>query len=516
MAAIRFTQVRNEVGGCIRYIADAEKIMSPDEHNIFYVYGSIDGAEGVSRVYSYSKRCSSNPTLAAHQIALHRSIYFESKMGNAGIQGLAKGKPDLRGLHIFVSYTTQDDPSEKTMNEIISLIAELPQLRDFALFWAHHFNREHKHTHLFISAYSAEGIPRKLCFKKADYDDIRKNINHLCVERNLSIINLAKLRHNDPAYSQWIDGVIAEGKVVVHPERKEHKLYPKQRISTQHLYYKWQHEQNEKAKAKERLLSDSQRKKEHFESKYYYTTNNDKGKRWYASGDPQHRFYTVSRKTPDGYSRSEIELSVRFVMFVAGKEGEYIKKGDPVLWLKYNAKIDAQLQGIIDCISTAKRLRIENYTQIPNMIADVQRQMNALRQTAAIYERNIAEKEEIIAAYRIYTRAHQSIDGRTDQVLETTHEIISAYNILLNNQVLTSEAYASLCKCYEFEMKKLEDYRKRIPELAKIYHDLKKLEEFTAYRTGILQEIFDYSSMVQNKFKPCSKKEKTDNFVIEK
>lgn len=45
-------------------------------------------------------------------------------------------------------------------------------------------------------------------------------------------------------------------------------------------------------------MTDTQRKKKHFEEKYFYTPDGDEAKRWYVTGDQQHRFYTVSRTSP--------------------------------------------------------------------------------------------------------------------------------------------------------------------------------------------------------------------------
>lgn len=205
-----------------------------------------------------------------------RARYFKSKKG--GVQGLKEGEKELLGLHMFLSYTEEDSPTEYIMNKIAMKIAMHPKLKDFPVFTANHFNRKHRHTHFYISVYSAEGKPRKLSMSKKDYNEIRRYANKLCYEYGLSIIDLSALRYKNPEYSAWVDSVIAEGKVTVHPEKKEHKRWPKQKIPTRNLYHKWQREDAERAEEEGKLLTESQRNWKTFEEKYFYTVDSDKNR----------------------------------------------------------------------------------------------------------------------------------------------------------------------------------------------------------------------------------------------
>lgn len=64
---------------------------------------------------------------------------------------------------------------------------------------------------------------------------------------------------------------------------------------------------------------------------------------------------------------------------------------------------------------------------------------------------------------------------------------------MVQNQILTIEAYTDLCRRHDFEKQKIVDYDRRMPELQKQYHDLKKLEALAAYPEKYLREIFSYS-----------------------
>ena len=252
-------------------------------------------------------------------------------------------------------------------------------------------------------------------------------------------------------------------------------------------------EQEARTEDEYRLMTEAQQRKKNFEKNYYWTTDGNENRRWYVSGDPRQRFYTISRVSPEGYRRSGLELAVRFILFVAEKEGEFIKKQDPYLWLKYHAKVDKDLQGMYDYLSTAKKMNIEHAEQIGDRIADVGKQMNALRQERTRHKKSTEKHKQLIDAYRTYTRFRPLVEGVKEPQSSTIGEYTKAYTVLAQNQILTAEAYALLCRRYNFEKQKIVDYTKRMPLLKRQYHDLKRLEALAIHPTKYLQEIYSYS-----------------------
>ena len=491
MATLRYSQIRDHPGATLQYIANAEKVVSEKTHDIYNVMNYMKEEGSIERVFAFSRHCSSNVALAEKQILFYRVRYFENKKG--GVQGLKEGRGELLGLHFFMSYTEADDPGEATMTEIAMKIAEHPKLKDFAVFGANHFDQAHKHTHFFISAYSAEGKPHKLCLRRGDYNEIRKYANRLCVERGLSIIDLSALRYNDPEYSDWIDDVIANGKVVIHSEKEEHEKSPKQNVPTRNVYYKWKREQEERVEEEYRLMTDIQRRRKGFEEKYYYTTDDNPNRRWYVSGDTQNRFYTVSRASNDGYRRTGIELAIRFVLFVAENEGRFVRRNDPELWLKYNSRVDRELQGMYDCMHTANEMNIRNPKDIPIRLRDVGKQMNALKQEMVRHRRNLEEHEKSARGVEDAPEAQR----RFPEV-----DVVADINLALH-QAMTGETTISPLTRFRFEKQKMKDYEKRILELKRQYRNLKKLEVFLANTEAYLHEIHRYSEL------SCKKEDET-------
>ena len=294
MATLRYSQVRSHSERVLAYISDKDKMLSSTNCDIFNVLSYMGEPESVERVYSFARNCSANPVVAAAQMEVYRARYYESKSG--GVQGLRDNCSELIGLHFFMSYSEDDNPSELTMNTIMSALAEHPLLRDFPVFGANHFDKTHKHTHFYVGQYSAAGCARKLGMRREDFNDLRKAANQLCVQYGLSIIDLPALRYNDPEYSAWIDGVIASGKVTIHPESEEHRGARHQKTSTQKIYFKWLKESEELNKCEEKRLTAAQLSAKKARQIYFWSMDGDPTRHpYYISNDPKKRYYAVKR-----------------------------------------------------------------------------------------------------------------------------------------------------------------------------------------------------------------------------
>jgi len=492
MANLIFVPIRAHPGGTLNYITRKDAIISEQSHDVYNVLNYMGEPKSVERIYVYSRHCSQNPKLAEKEIKLHQQMYYQSK------QGAKPRQSELLGLHFIQSYTEEDNPSVTTMSEIMQALVEHPLLKDYATLGSHHFDKSHKHSHWYTSQFSAVGKPRKMGLQKEDIYELMRFSNKLCVAHGLSVIDNTELR-KDPEYNAWIDSVIGSGTVVVHKEKNIKRTRSKKKEPIKNHYYRWMKKNEERAEDAYQLMTDTQRKKKHFEEKYFYTPDGDEAKRWYVTGDQQHRFYTVSRTSPDGYLRSMLELTIRFIFFVATEEGKYIRQNDPEIWLKYNAKVDTNIQNMYNCISAARRMNISGADQIADRIADVGKQMNVLRAEKARHEKSIEKQEEIIAAYETYMRVKPLVEGVDTPVQEAVAKYKAAYALLAQNQIFSAEAYRELCLRRDFEKQKTVDYAKRMPELNKQYHDLKRLEALTANPIGMLREIYGYSLMAYDK-----------------
>ena len=486
MACLLFFPVKAHPGGTLAYITRKDAILSDESHDVYRALNYMGESESTRRVYVYSNHCSQNPRLAEQEMKLHQEMYYQSK------KGAKPHKGELLALHFVLSYSKEDRPNVQLMDYMMQKLIEHPLLQDYAALGAHHFDKPQRHSHFVSNQFSAVGKPRKMGLQKDDIYELMRFSNKLAVENGLSIIDNSELR-KDPEYSAWVDSVIASGTVTVHEEKKIRRSRSKKNIPYKNHYYRWMKEQEERSEAEYNLMTETQRRKKDFEKKYYWTPGADEEKRWYVSGDPRQRFYTVSRVSPDGYLRSGLELAVRFVLFVAQTEGVFIQKNDPYIWAQYHAKVDKELQGMADFLAMANKLNVNKVEQIYSRLGDIGMQMNALRRERARHVKSIEKQKEIIEAYQTYVRVRRLVEGVQDPQSADVSEYKKAYAVLVQNQILTIEAYTDLCRRHDFEKQKIVDYDRRMPELQKQYHDLKKLEALAAYPEKYLREIFSYS-----------------------
>ena len=472
MASLRYSQIRAHPGGTIHYIANVKKMLSPracDIHNVLCYMGE---PESVERVYSLSHHCSTNPDLASAQMELYRAQYYESNSG--GVQGLKEGASELLGLHFFLSYTEEDDPDIDAMNTITAELMSYPLFRRHATFAANHFDKTHKHSHIFVCQYSAEGKPRKFCMRHKDFDNLRKYINHLCVEHGLSIIDLPSLRYNDPEYSAWIDGVIAEGKITIHPESEAHKGAHHQKASTRQVYYKHMKNAEEYNQQEEARLTAAQLRRKQVAAKYFWTFDGKPRKPSYPiSGDPKKRYHAVKRFDTNGRERSLIELICMLVITIYRSEMSKHAQAPGITGQVIQSRTDQNVQAMMDSLRISREMHINTPEDITTRLADTGRQMNGLK-----------------AEIRRLEESLQDSQNREGESLEQLHAR------------------------HQFQRKKLSDYEKRMANLRRQYRGLKKLQALATHADRIAEQVYlckpnvsleDYIKVVEQKNRIASK-----------
>jgi len=95
MATLRYSQIRVHPSATIKYIANEEKMLAAESHDVANVLNYMGEKESVSRVYTFSRHCSPAPDLAEKQMELYRQRYYASK----------KARPrdgELLGIHFFI------------------------------------------------------------------------------------------------------------------------------------------------------------------------------------------------------------------------------------------------------------------------------------------------------------------------------------------------------------------------------------------------------------------------------
>lgn len=476
MATLGYSQIRVTPGGTIHYIANRDKMLSLDVHDVSRVLHYMGEPESTERVYAFAQYCSANPILAAKQMELYRARYYESK-------GWEPKEKELLGLHFFLSYSEEDDPDEAAMNDISAKLCKHPLLRDHAVIGANHYDKVHRHTHLYVSNFSSQGEPKKLCMRYEDFAELRKYANRLCVEHGLSIIDLPTLRYRDPAYSAWINGVIAEGRITVHPEREEHRITKHRGGSMKRIYYKQMMEKEESRIEEEKRLTPAQLRAKRARETYYWNFENDPAKPGYPAVDPdgKKRYHTIRLYDDNGRRRSTPELIclllIAIYRYECAKRAPQQLVGRPI-----RAVQDHKLQRMVDAARVARELNVRGEEEVKMAIADTGRQMNVLRREKSRHENSIRRHEELLAAWDTYCNSSPEDDPEAFR---------RAYALLAQNRLLTEDAAEKLYHRYQFERQKILDYEKRLPELQRRYRNLKYLEQMICRPHWEAQRIYE-------------------------
>lgn len=475
MATLTYSQIRVSPGSTIHYITNKDKMISFKVHDVTNVLSYMGEEESCERVYSFSRLCSSNPDLAAKQMELYRARYCEGR-------NCAPKERELLGLHFFLSYTEEDDPSEAVMNHITQKLCNHPLFRGHAILGANHFDKHCKHTHFYVCNYSAEGAPKKLCMRYEDFADLRKYANRLCVEQGLSIIDLPALRHNDPDYSAWIDGIIAGGRITVHPEREEHRGTTHRKATTKQIYFKQMKEKEESALEEEKSLTQAQLRMKKARENYCWNFENDPEKPGYLRTSPNGRgkqYHVVRLYDENGRKRTLLELTC--MLIIAIYRYEKAKNAPTAVQQRSGCMVrDHRLENMINSTRTALELNIRSAEDVAAAIADTGKQMNALKQEKSRHENSICRHEEILAAWDAYRNTDPDEDPEAFR---------QAYALLAQNRILTEETAEELRQRYRFELQKIIDYDKRLPELNRRYRNLKYLQQMTAAPDWTVEQI---------------------------
>ncbi|MBR5021635.1 MAG: relaxase/mobilization nuclease domain-containing protein [Oscillospiraceae bacterium] len=491
MATLRYSQVRSHSERVLKYISNKDKMLSATNSNIYNVLSYMGEPESAERVYSFARHCSANPLVAAAQMEVYRTRYYESK--NGGVQGLKDTSSELIGLHFFMSYTEGDNPSELTMNTIMSALAEHPLLKDFPVFGANHFDKSHKHTHFYVGQYSATGRAKKLGMRREDFNDLRKAANRLCVQYGLSIIDLPALRHNDPEYSAWIDGVIAAGKITVHPESEEHRGARHQKTSTQKIYFKWLKDSEEFNKCEEKRLTAAQLSAKKARQIYFWSMDGNPDRRpYYVSNDPKKRYYAVGRYNEHGRKRSLVELICMLIIVIYRNEMARRAPPSGITGQVIRARVDRNVQAMMDSVRLAREMNVNTPEDVVERLADTGKQMNGLKQERARLEACVNHQAPVIVAWEQYQQIRANVEGVPDPDPDVLKDYKAAYAILVSNQVLTNEAFEELRYRHQFHRKKISDYQKHLSALKRQYRGLKKLQALISNADRIAEQSYLY------------------------
>lgn len=216
MATLDNKAIRGSVSGAVRYINHPDKNMPPD--GLLRASAYIRQGRPCSRGHN---GCSNNPDVAIQQFKACELLYRQKKAG-AREAGLADGKQPITAEHFFLSFPSDEEVSHDTQCEIVDKLCSSEILRDFYAMSNRHWNTDNDHSHILVCNTSKDGS-HKLGMNNKKRNALRKELDRICVDYGLSIIDDPALRHNDPEREAFVRGCV--GKVKVYAPADYRKIY---------------------------------------------------------------------------------------------------------------------------------------------------------------------------------------------------------------------------------------------------------------------------------------------------
>jgi len=126
-------------------------------------------------------------------------------------------KHELVAVHLIISFHETDRLSPKLIRTVLDDFMQHKHLKGYLALAVPHWNTDNSHIHILICNYHPSGC-HKLCLTTSKVRELRRFLDKICYDYNLSICNSREARSN-PEHREWIDKVISEGKITVWPAK---------------------------------------------------------------------------------------------------------------------------------------------------------------------------------------------------------------------------------------------------------------------------------------------------------
>lgn len=470
------------------------------------------GDHSVERLYSRGHNgCSSNPKLAIEMFRVCERLYREKK-GGAKESGLGRYEMDpnkyakkfgktgvlnengkvcvekqpVIAEHLFLSFPPEENVSYETQCEIADRLCESPLLKDFYAISNRHYNTDNDHSHILVNGFSKDGS-KKLSLTKAKRQELRKELDRICVSYGLSIIDNPTLRYKDPEreafvrdcvgkvtvyapadyqkhytddFGKWMLEQIENGRVLVAEDVSKNRSGESQADA----YRRWIAEQEEIIRAKNKkatkykkvvLITAEQTKSK--SARMYY---------WDERYKKNNTYYAVRRYDDYGYHKPLLVLILELLMVVMKNESVVVN--EPIV----RTKTDYNLQRTMDALRFQDEQGVRTPAELDRRIQEVGTELSEVRQGKAYYTRAYEKSEELLTAIRTYNKLKKKED-RT----ETEEKVLAeAWRIMVEKKCTEPLQQGDFMRRRTFAERKIKDLTEREKQLRKDYHDLKFIE----------------------------------------
>lgn len=499
MATLGNKSVKATLRAVFRYNNNPDKNRPVD--GLYAAAAYIRGDHSIERLYSRGHNgCSCNPELAVEQFRASEALYRQKKAG-AREAGLTAGKRPTIAEHLFISFPDEENVSYQTQCEIADKLCASPLLENFYAISNRHYNTDNDHTHILVSNYAKDGS-KKLSLNNNKRNELRKELDRICVSYGLSIIDDPALRVNDPEREAFVRQIVEDGQAAVYVPADYKRLYKPDReydrwmlaqvrdgrvlvargvsknreCSQAEAYRRWIAEQpnfireKDKSAAKQRkavLISEEDKKGK--AARVYYWDDRYKHKDYY---------YAVRRYDDRGYHKPTLVLIFELLLLVCTNEQRYFEERYPQADF---GPTNWKVQHALDAMRYREEQDVRTPVELSARIEAVGKDLAEARKGHTYYMKAIENGEDLYRAIAAFNTKDAPEEVRRE-----------AYRIMAAHKCTEPDKVADFMKRRQFAEKKVKDLDEQIERLRKDYHDLKFIESQEAeYRVAIERYVWE-------------------------
>jgi len=395
MATITFTPYGSKDGAAMlrtcRYIVDGHGDPPYAALNQYIA----DGHGG--SLYAKGYYVAPDAELAALQMKTYKAKY---KKNHPVTKGTNAKKKDVDVVQMYISLDGTEKLGQSELMRITDELIRRTDLSEFPILAAPHYNTEHTHIHLVVCAYNITGT-KKLAMNNDKLYRLRRTMDYICVEHNLSIVDPEYGLLKDPEYRAFYENVIENQLVPVIPRIQKKKRSRRKRsmqIAMEKQTIQKQLEEERKAEEKKKQRS----------KKNYFTYP---GAVLPYSGKP----VAVYKYDKSGNERSLLELLLILLYMLASSYGG-VERQMPVENIyheqcrqEYLSKTDTVAQRAVDAIVLSRKYQLTTEAQIQEKKRAVGKQINycqsMIYQQQKLLEENEAQLEQGYVSEEDYQNA---------------------------------------------------------------------------------------------------------------
>lgn len=368
MAIVSFTSYSstdtNAGERTVTYVLNGHGNPRKDNPYSFTTKYIVDGHGG--KLYANGYHVVTDAELCAIQMRYYKEQYRQI---HPVTRGTGSNKHDVDVYQIYISFTEHEKFSQEEMLQIANEFIKKVHLDNFPVLVSPHYNTENDHVHAVVGAYSIDGM-RKLSMNKEKLYYFRRNMDYICVEHGLSIVEPELPMLRDPEYAEFYHNVIENDIVPVIPrEKKKSPCQSRRKRSMQAAMNKKSIE--EQIREEKKRTEEVRRKS----SKYYYS---------YAGAYLPYskRPVRIYKYDEDGRERTVPELMLILLATVAVSymdiETQYSprNKYEEAAQTIYLGEIDTVAQRSMDAIALSRKYDVTSEEEIATIKYSIGQQMN--------------------------------------------------------------------------------------------------------------------------------------------